>query len=291
MRDPFSKYHPLTNFIFFIGAIALGVALQHPAYLLSGIFCAGLYYFLLGGAAALKNIALMLPFAFLIAAVNPLFNTMGNTVLFYLFNRPYTLQALLYGAVVGALFLIMMLWLGCYNRVMTSDKFTALFGNLIPSVSLLLVMVFRMVPSLVKKTGQIINCRRSIGKGVGENDGLKEKLSGGMSVISALASFALEGGLVTADSMRSRGYGSAKRQSFMLFSYSLRDKLLIPLMLLLLGVCIFAVFSGQAEAVFIPDITVAPISFGLVFYNAYLLIPTVLYFEEAVKWRIFRSKI
>ena len=35
-----------------------------------------------------------------------------------------------------------------------------------------------------------------------------------MSILGALTSWALEGSVVTADSMRSRGYGTSKRTSF-----------------------------------------------------------------------------
>ena len=57
-------------------------------------------------------------------------------------------EALAYGGVIAGVFVVMMLWFGCYNRVMTSDKFMCLFGNWAPSLSLLLVMVFRLVPLL-----------------------------------------------------------------------------------------------------------------------------------------------
>ena len=173
--DGFSKCHPAVNFLFFVGAICFGVLFQHPAYLLAAVVCAAVYYLLLQGRNALKRIALLLPLLLLVAAVNPLFNTQGEQVLFLLLGRPYTLEALLYGLAVGAILVITLLWFGCYNHVMTEDKFTALFGNLAPSLSLLLVMVFRLVPSLLSKTRQIIHARRAIGKGA-ENAGLRDKI-------------------------------------------------------------------------------------------------------------------
>ncbi len=36
-RDAFSQYHPLTNFLFFVGAIGFCVVFQHPAYLAVGM--------------------------------------------------------------------------------------------------------------------------------------------------------------------------------------------------------------------------------------------------------------
>ena len=105
---------------------------------------------------------------------------------------------------------------GRYNKVLTSDKFTCLFDNLIPSISLLLAMVFRMVPNFIRKTQQIIGARKSIGKGVNETATTKENLQGGGTVLGELTSWALEGSVVTGDSMRARGYGTANRSSFMI---------------------------------------------------------------------------
>ncbi|MBR3780413.1 MAG: energy-coupling factor transporter transmembrane protein EcfT, partial [Clostridia bacterium] len=60
-QDAFSKLHPAVNLLFFIGAIAFGVLLQHPVYLLAGIFASGVYYFMLNGRKGTKNILLMIP--------------------------------------------------------------------------------------------------------------------------------------------------------------------------------------------------------------------------------------
>ena len=165
--DAFSNCHPAVNFLFFVGAIGFGVLIQHPAYLIAGAIGAAVYYLLLSGKAGWKRIAMLLPMVLMLTAVNPLFNTYGERVLFHVFGRPYTVEALLYGAAIAGVFLVMMLWFGCYNAVMTSDKFTSLFGNLIPAISLLLVMVLRMIPSFIRKAGQIMGARKSVGLGAG----------------------------------------------------------------------------------------------------------------------------
>lgn len=290
-KDAFSKCHPAVNFLFFVGAIGACVLIQHPAYLLAGALCAGCYYVLLNGIKAVRQILLLLPFALLLAAINPLLNTRGDWVLFFVFGRPYTLEALLYGCAVGGVFLVMMLWFGCYNAVMTGDKFTSLFGNLIPSLSLLLVMILRLVPGLIRRIRQSLGARSAIGKGAGEASGTKEKLSAGMAALSSVLSWALEGSLVTADSMRSRGYGTAKRQSFMIYRVSARDWVLLGIQLLLMALVVLAAGFGQTNAEFLPVLSVAPISWGLLAYCMYLLVPTVLYMKEVIRWHISRSKI
>ncbi len=289
--DAFSKFHPAVNMFFFLVVIVCGMLFQHPAYVIVSVFGATIYYCLLHREKSLKRMALMLPFVVIMTAINPLFNTQGELVLFHVFGRPYTLEALIYGAALSGAFLTMMLWIGCYNVVMTSDKFTSLFGNLIPSISLLLVMVFRMIPNLIRKTTQITGARMSIGKGVGDNAGYKEKLDSGMTVLSAMTSWALEGSLVTADSMRARGYGAAKRQSFMIYRFEGKDKILFAIQIVLFALVIAASLLEQTTASFTPNLSIAPVSWGLLPYTTIIFIPIVLHIKEAIEWHISRSKI
>lgn len=291
MTDAFSKRHPAVNFLFFAGAIGASVMIQHPAYLLVGIITGAAYYLLLNGKKGWKMILGLLPLFLFLTAINPLFNTYGVTILFCVFGRPYTLEALCYGAALGGVFVAMLLWFGCYNKVLTSDKFTSLFGNLIPAISLLLVMVFRMVPNLMRKASQITGARKSIGKGAAEQSTTKEKLSDGMTVLSSLTDWALEGSVVTGDSMRARGYGTAKRSNFMIYRMKTDDWAIVAAIPVLLTLVITAACFGQMAAAFTPEIQIAPVSWGIIPYAAYLLIPTVLHIKEAIQWHISRSKI
>ena len=161
--DAFSQCHPFTNLFFFVGAIGFCAVVQHPIYLLFAAVGAGGYYLLLKGKKGWKLIVGMVPVFVILSGINPLLNTYGETQLFTVFGKPYTLEALLYGMVIAGMLVVMLLWFGCYSEVLTSDKFVCLFGRLIPSLSLLLVMILRMIPSLTRKAVQIADARKSIG--------------------------------------------------------------------------------------------------------------------------------
>lgn len=294
-EDAFSKFHPAVNLIFFVGAMCFGVLLQHPVYLLAGLFASGVYYFLLSGRKGTKTILMMIPLFIFVTLFNPVVNTRGVTVLFTYFDRPYTLEALVYGIAVAATFVLMLLWFGCYNKVLTGDKFTCLFGNLAPSLSLLLVMVLRMIPNLLQKAKQIIGVRSLMGKGVEGKSSFKDKLNSGMTVIGVLTSWALEGSITTSDSMRSRGYGTAKRTSFMIYRMTKSDWVLTVIMLAMLGVVIGFAASGSMQAEFLPVRNIEPINganiIGFITYSVYLLIPSFLHVKEVILWSISKSKI
>ena len=288
----FSKYHPAVNFTFFAAAICLGAVFRHPAYIAAGVASSALYYALLNGRKSVKYFIVLILAASVITGINPFFNTRGNTVLFRPFGRPYTLEALIYGGAIASVFVITMLWFGCYNKVITGDKFTCLFGNIAPSVSLLLVAVLRLVPQLIKKAGQITSARRCIGKGA---PGFTGRLAFGASSLGALASYALEGGVVTGDSMIARGYGTAKRTSFTLWSFKASGAVLIALIALLSGTVIAFAALGRCGAEFLPEFEAASVggvnSVGLISYAALLLIPVILDLKETISWNISRYRI
>ena len=294
-QDAFSKRHPIVNFLFFLGAIGFGVIIQHPMYLLAGFLCSITYYLQLNGRKGLKNLLWMLLLFLMMTAINPLFNVYGKTRLFTVFGRPYTLEGIYYGAAVAGALVVMLIWFGCYNAVLTSDKFTCLFGDLIPSLSLLLVMVLRMIPNLMRKAKQFLGARKSIGKGGSENAPRKDKVMDGMTIVSALTDWALEGSVVTGDAMRSRGYGSTKRSSFMVYRMTGMDVCLLVTQCLLILMVLASMITGGTTAEFTPDLSIAPIKGfhvpGFLAYWAYLLIPVILQIKETIQWHISRSRI
>lgn len=287
-HDAFSRCHPAVNFLFFAAAIGCGMVIQHPAYILAGGVCGGLYFCLLSGRRGFARIGMLLPLPILTAVLNPLINHRGKAVLFLVMGKPYTLEALCYGLALGGIFLVMMLWFGCYSAVLTSDKFTSLFGSLIPSLSLLLVMVLRLIPAFTRKTKQVLDARRAIGMGAEQTGSLGQKLRSGMTVLSALTSWALEGSIITADSMRARGYGCGRRTSFRLYRMTGRDW---ALLILIVGLFCLVILAGGTEASYTPVMKAAPLGWGFPAYCALLLIPTIFEGKEAAAWHISISKI
>lgn len=294
IEDTFSTYHPIINFIFFIGAFLFGMLLMHPMYLACSLILSMLYYITIKGSAGVKYTLGMLPFFLLLSVMNPLFNTKGETILFtYFGGRPFTLEAFLYGAVLAALFISVMNWFACYNAVMTSDKFLYLFGKWVPSLAFVLTMVLRLVPSYQKQIAKISGARKCVGKSM-DHGTKREKAEHGLTIVSALTSWALEGGIITADGMRSRGYGCGKRTSFSLYRWEKRDQILLIFMMLCMGVLLVCTICGGTNAEFLPTISIEKNGYtiiGMIFYIIFLAIPTVINIWEDIVWNILRSKI
>ena len=294
-NDVFSTYHPAITFLFFIAAIVFGMCYTHPVFLAISCILSAAYLITIRRGKSIKVLIGLAIVFVIIAVVNPLFNVNGEHVLFtWLGGRPYSMESLCYGMAIGAMFVTILLWFACYNVVMTSDKFLYLFGKMIPSISLVLTMILRLFPSFQKKAAQIAGARKCIGKGGGTSR--SEQISNGMAVTSSLTSWALEGGIITADSMQSRGFGSGSRTSFSIYRMDGRSIALLAVMIVLIIAILVCGIKGGMKIVFLPVIEMAgtdnPFMLtGMIAYIVFLAVPTVLNIVEAIKWHSLRSGI
>ena len=133
-----------------------------------------------------------------------------------------TLEAIVYGIVLGAVMFIVIQWFSCYNTVMTSDKFIYLFGRIIPALSLVLSMALRFVPRFLRQLKVIRNGQKAMGRDVSEGTVLN-RIKYGLQMVSILVTWALENAIETSDSMRSRGYGLHGRTAFSIYRLTRRD--------------------------------------------------------------------
>lgn len=291
----FARLHPALCFAFLVLAIGMTALVQHPIYLaisLTGAMCLNVT---LSGLKALKRSAARIPFWLVLSAINPLLNPLGERILFVYWGRPYTLEALCYGMVLSGMFVAMIQWFSAYNAVMTEDKFAYLFATLAPSLALLLTTVLRMIPSLLRKAKQIASARRCVGLGAGEGTAVKERLMEGMTNLSALTSWALEGSVVTSDSMNSRGYGAGRRSCYHSYRFRTEDVVFGAALIALTAAVLASVCSGSGTAQYTPKMLIAPMTgvnaLGAAAYLLLLLMPTLLNVKEEIQWSISRSRI
>lgn len=295
-KDEFATYNPITNIVFFLGAIIMGMFFLHPAYVAVSIIIGVIYLVSLKKKKAFRELLLMLVMFVVLSVINPIFDRLGGTVLFKLFGKPYTLEALIYGMTLGGMAVAILCWFACYNAIMSSDKFIYIFGKIIPAVSLILSMILRLIPNLSRKTRQIAAARSCIGKAGSSSASRMDKVRNGTMILSTLTSWALEGGIITADSMRSRGYGSGKRTTFAKYRFGARDIVLVLIMAALIILTAVCAAKGGTKAEFVPYFTMTwfgdPVMLtGLLAYAVFLVIPLFISCKEKIKWRILRSKI
>ena len=320
--DAFSTHHPAMTLTFFVGVIVLCVLVQQPLLQATGLIGAALYYICVRGRDAWRLLVTMALAFITLAAINPLFNTLGDTVLFTWANdRPFTLEALAYGASTACMFVSIMLWFACYARVMSSDKFSYLFGTRAPALTLVLTMTLHLVPGYARKARQISTARRCAGLST-TSGSLRQRAGDGASLLSALTTWALEGSVTTADSMRSRGYGAnAERKErdfstaqpsaaplemtksgdkrsrcrYQHYRFTVRDAMLLATMLACIITVCTALATSALDVTYIPAISIPalpPLGIAaLVAFAILVLLPSLIDVKEAIAWRFSLSRI
>lgn len=294
-RDGFSSYHPIVNFSYFLTVIVMSMFLLHPVTLLMSFFGAFLYAVYLGGKKTLRFFfCSLVPMTILIAALNPLFNHAGITILFYLGDNPVTAESIYYGFVAATMFLAVILWFSGFNEVMTSDKLMYLFGRVAPALSLVFSMVLRFVPRFKAQFKIISQAQRGIGRDMSHGR-LLTRIKNGIRIMSIMITWALENAIDTADSMKSRGYGTSRRSAFSLFKFDSRDAIALVIIALLCAGCVLGAYFGTFSAEYFPKVLIkTPQGTGLICYACYLalcLLPMAVNVWEDAKWHCLESKI
>ena len=133
------KWHPINSIIFFI--IVLFYTMYATNLVITGIsLLSSLIAFLLlhRGKKKVKILLFYLFIGIIIIVTNPLFGQNGETILFNIGKYKYTLESLVYGGYASMMIISILLWFGCYNKIITADKFLYLFGRLLLQQVLLL---------------------------------------------------------------------------------------------------------------------------------------------------------
>lgn len=282
------------NFLYFALVLVFSMFFMHPIYLAISLLCSSVYSVRLRGRDSLKaQMKFILPMTLIVVLINPAFSHAGVTILAYLpSGNPLTLESIAYGLAAAALLAAVIMWFSCFNDVMTTDKFVYLFGRVIPAMSLVLSMTFRLVPRFKNRFREVHDAQRCIGCDVSEGS-LIERLKKAASIVSIMITWSLESSVETADSMKSRGYGLSGRTAFSIYRLDGRDKCALIWLLL----CGFYIGCGWAvggmEFHYYPMIVGAePGVFQISFMLAYLLLcltPIILDATEDEKWKHLRS--
>ena len=287
----FSEYNPAVAALVILSITGVAMFTVYPVFSALTLIGGMLYYTVRKGRYSIKGHLGFLALFLILALANPLISHNGRTVLFILNNNPITLEAFLYGVNAAASMVGALYWLLCFTQMMTSEKLLYLTGKLSPKLSLVLSMALRSVPMYQAQAKKISDTQKAMG--LFKDDNMIDDLLGNMRIFSALATWALENGIITADSMTARGYGICRRTQFSAFRFGTADVLLLIADVILLAAAAFAAHS--ITFVFYPDITADTPDLigvcGLTAYGILVLLPSVIEMEASLRWKYLRSKI
>lgn len=283
--DRFSKFHPAVCLLFFIFVIAVTIAFINPVYSAASLLCALLYSLrLLGAGRTVSQLKFAVPIIILAAVFNMLFCRYGQTVLFTVFDIDFSLEPLVYGACIGVMLCAVIVWFSAYSEIITSEKFTALFGRFAPNLVLTFSTALRFLPLMIKTASDLKEAQQGIGN---ETKGLKNT----MHRFSALVSISLEQSIETAQTMRARGFKKGVRR-YSPYKFRAVDAVFIVLSALLCAVQIFAMARGAFDFEYYDYLRLSGVNIPvLVLWLVLCLMPLATDLSEDIRWRLLKSKI
>lgn len=281
-------WHPALVLGYAVAVVGLTVLVISPVY--AGLSLAGALGLCVAsrGRGAVPLVAGALGLAALVAVLNPLFNTAGATVLFTWLGRPYTAEALAFGAVMGAMLAAALLWFAGIGPALGSEKVTYLFGSAAPALCTVLTLVMGLVPAYGRRAAALAEARAGIGHDPLAAPGLGTKVRGGATVLGALTAWSLDRGVATADAMAARGFGTGRRTTWGRYHFTARDGMLAAALAGLLAVTVVGLIGGAGQTEFLPHIVLAaPSPLAVASWTAwglFVALPALGTVEEEVRW-------
>ncbi len=289
----FEGYNPIVLFLYFASAAGIAMFCRHPIIALLSLSASALLFVLRSEADGAGGHLFALGLFAAATLINPLVSHNGVTVLFVLNGNPVTLEALIYGAVTAAMLVSALYWFRSFSGIMTGDRLLYLFGALSPKAALILSMSLRYIPLLIRRTRQVRMAQKGMGTYCG--DDIPHRMRSELRVFSIMLTWALEDGVVTADSMSARGYDTGRRTRFSIFRFYPRDGILLAATAALSAAVISAMALGTLDFGFYPaldGISASPTAVAAyICYGILAFLPSILEITEKTRWKYLQSRI
>lgn len=279
------KIHPAIHILYYLTLICFGMLYNNIYYLATFIVLILILLYLEGALSKLKDLfKIFIPFALIIIILNPLCSRVGVTKIYLFGNFYITLEALIFG-IIGSisLFVVFMILLS-YNEEVSYQEMLYIFSKKLPNVSMIIVMALRYIPLLKCRIKDFLKINSL---DIEENN-FSNKIEIGAKAFGGVIGWSLEDSMITAKSMKSRGYNITKRSSYLSFKFRTVDYGLLALIIIASAVCIYGLFLGVGRISIYPQFNFAfdksPID---MFYIAFvvLLLPKILFeIRERLYW-------
>lgn len=205
-----------------------------------------------------KNIYYFIPYAVITMLINLIFVGDGSHVIFTVFGKRFTWEALFYALIMSLKLLNVIYIFPLFGILVDSDDMVSFFSALAPKSTLTLLISAKIVPR-IKRRYENIKEVFSL-RGVEFNKKRKkDMIEGFLPVIASLTEDTMEGSFEIGEAAYIRGYLSSKRSVYEKKRISIRDILIIIFSLVQAGFFIwcsmkdylyFDIYSGVSLSSF-----------------------------------------
>jgi len=284
--------HPAVYIIYYLVLIIFAFLFNNPYYLISLLVCVSVLITLQGISSEFKNlIRFFIPMSLLIIILNPLVSHVGVTKIYLMGNYFITLEAVTYGILMSLSLLIILLLFTSYSNAVSYQEMLYIFSKKFPNISMIIIMALRFIPLLnfrLSEVNKVFQFDQKHSNNEKKDEGKIDKLKNTAKMLAVVVSWSLEESMLTANSMKARGYGITQRTSYLSFKFRKIDYYFMVIVLVSALVCIAGLLQGQGRIEIYPQLN---FSFSENIFNMYyfsfliLLLPLIyLEFKERSVW-------
>ena len=289
----FKEYNPTAVFFWYAAVLTVTMFFSDPIIVFLSFVSASALLLCVTGRKEIKAIlvfSLLIP---VMAVINPIFNHRGETVLFVINDNPVTFEAFFYGLYSALMIVAVLCLFRSFTKIMTSDRLLYLFGSFSPKAALILSMALRYIPLYGKVASETARTQKALGTDL--DDSIPGRIRSGARVFSVMVTWALENGIVTADSMTARGYGIRRRTFFSIYRFRLYDAVLTSVSAVLTAAVIASSLTKTVSFTYYPTISAGePNALSVSTYIIYFILvtlPVIIEIGAGLKWKYLKSKI
>ena len=289
----FESYNPIVLLVYFLAVSSIVMFTMNPVLIATALVAMFVSSLVMVRRGSHKYYIYILIIFILTSAANPVFSHNGVTVLFVLNDNPVTLEACLYGAGMGATIAAVLMMMRVFVEIMTCDKLLYIIGATSPKLALLVSMTLRFIPMFRRQAEKVENTQKTLGMYNDEN--IIDTIRGKMRIFSIMTTWGLENGIITADSMSARGYGTGRRTSYSPYRFRKTDAFLLAVILGLTAFVLTAAAFDKLKFVFYPRLSAIPAGpaaiASYVLYALLCILPLVNEIGEKIRWKLSELKI
>ncbi|MCL2708542.1 MAG: energy-coupling factor transporter transmembrane protein EcfT, partial [Defluviitaleaceae bacterium] len=260
---------------------------SHPLFLIAFAIMIALQAFCFAGVGnTLRTLRFIVPVGLVICLLNPLFGRRGSTIAFYFFGNPVTLEAFAYGFVYFFMLLNVLILFVSINAALDQRAFLYLGSRFAPRTAFVLSMAVTSAARFKKRAADFVGVQKTRGNEISGTK-FKDKISAALRLLDAFAARSLEEGMETAEVLKARDYGSARRTNYRSYLFGARDASILAFAFALIVIIFICAASGAAEYSFYPVLDKpglgAPGQATFSLCAVYLALPFALYFAPAAR--------
>lgn len=284
-----TQIHPAVYALYYIVLMLFAFLFNNPYYLLSFLTCIIVLVVLQGINDEFKDtIKIFIPMALLIIVLNPLTTKVGSTRLYIWGNQFITLEAVTYGILMSISFFIILLLFASYNRAVSYQEMLYVFSKRFPNISMIIVMALRFIPLLSYRLTEV-NKIFKFGNPKNASKTRMNQIKDTATEMARVCSWSLEESIMTARSMKARGYGITDRTSYLSYEFRKVDKIFLITVMGTVTVSVLGLAFGYGRITIYPTLNFSfsqnPIN---IYYISFLilLMPLIcLELKERVAWQ------